>query len=191
MIRSILASVAAAAFLISAGPAHAILLSGNYTVTSNGNSATGLAVQTLNDLGSPVTPTTNSFTALNVPTPGTRVVDLFQIFALDPSPFSGNDFVPQVISVLFNITGPFAGTATITGTTRATDPDTALLHWNGPATIFFPGATPFKITLLDAEFSDLFNGTVLAQLTIPEPGTLALLGLGLLGVGIRRKRAAA
>jgi len=191
MIRSTLATIAAAAFLISAGPAHAILLNGNYTVTANSNSATGLAVQTLNDLGSPVNATTNSFTALNVPAPGTRLVDLFQIFALDPSPFSGNDFVAQVITVLFNITGPFSGTATITGNTRATDPDTALLHWNGPATIFFPDNTPLKITLLDAEFSDAFNGTVLAQLAIPEPGTLALLGLGLLGAGIRRKRVAA
>src|SRR5262245_56341727 len=100
MIRSILASVAAAASLVSAGPAQAVLLNGNYSVTANSNAAAGLAVGTLNDLGSPVNSTTNSFTALNVPVPGTHVVDLFQLFANEASPFSGNDFVPQIISVL-------------------------------------------------------------------------------------------
>ncbi len=54
------------ALVLITGPARAILYNGSYTVTSNGNPAVGLAVMTINDFGSFMNPTTNSFTGLNV-----------------------------------------------------------------------------------------------------------------------------
>lgn len=194
MIRSTLAIVAASAVLmLPAIPAHAVtVFSGNYTVSANSDDTAGLAVVTLNDLGSGANPT-SSFSSLTIPLGNTIFRDLFTIFADEPSPFSGNDFVSQMISVAFNITGTLPGSATITGTTVATDDITAELHWAGPATIIFSDHTFLTITLFDALFDDSSSSTVLArfQTGVPEPGTLALLGAGLIGVFVRRKRVVA
>jgi hypothetical protein len=181
-----------AVLAFAAAPSQAILLNGSYTVNSSSNPTTGLAVGTVNDFGSVVNSTTNSFTGLNVASGATHFQDLFDIFATESPPYSGNDFTPQAISVAFSFTGPAAAAGIITGTTVALANGDGLLHWNGPLTLIFPGQNLLQITMLDAEFSDSFNGIVTAQFrsSIPEPGTLALLGAGVLGGLARRKRAA-
>src|SRR5262245_54238936 len=115
------------ALVLMSGPAGAILYNGSYTVTANSNPAVGLAVQTLNDFGSPVTPTTNSFTALNVPATGSHFLDLFSIFALESPPYAGNDLVPQTITVMFNFTSPSIVSGIISGTTVGTVNDLGIL----------------------------------------------------------------
>ena len=72
-----------AALLLVTSTARATLYNGSYTVTANSNPAIGLAVMTINDFGSVVNATTNSFTGLNVPATGLHFTDLFELFALD------------------------------------------------------------------------------------------------------------
>jgi len=188
MLRTIFA---AAAMSLLINPAQALLYNGSYTVTANGNPAVGLAVMTINDFGSPVNPTTNSFTGLNVPTNTVHFTDLFEIFALESPPYAGNDLVPQPITVTFNFTSPSVLSGTISGTTTGILNDDALLHWSGPLTLLFPSGI-LTITLSDVDFSDSFNGVVNAAFFLPEPGTVALLGFGLFGAFfISRKRKAA
>jgi hypothetical protein len=146
---------------------------------------------TINDFGSVVNATTNSFTGLNVPEGGVHFTDLFELFALESPPYTGNDLVPQPISVTFNFTSPSVVGGVITGTTVGIVNDDALLHWNAPLSLFFPSGNHLTIALSDANFSDSFNGVVTAQFRAPEPGTLALLGIGLVGAFCRRKRAGA
>ena len=180
-------AIAALALISSA--ARATLYNGSYTVIANGNPAAGLAVMTINDFGTFVNATTNSFTGLNVPATGLHFTDLFELFALESPPYTGNDLVPRPISVTFNFTSPSVANGAITGTTVGILNDDALVHWNGPINLVIAGGN-LRITLFDTSFSDSFNGVVTAQFAqfVPEPGTLALLGIGLIGAFGRRKR---
>jgi hypothetical protein len=181
---------AIAALVLITSPARATLYNGSYTVNANGDPGVGLAVMTINDFGSFVNPTTNSFTGLNVPAGSTHFTDLFELFALESPPYTGNDLVPRPITVTFNFTSPSAASGVISGTTVGIINDDAFLHWNGPLNLFFPSGNHLAITLSDAQFGDSFNGVVTAQFA-PEPGTLALLYIGLVGAfGLRNRRAA-
>jgi hypothetical protein len=178
---------AVAAFLFITSPARALLYNGSYTVSANGNPAVGLAVMTLNDFGTPVNSTTNSFTGLNVPANTVHFTDLFELFALESPPYTGNDLVPQPITVTFNFISPSVLSGVVSGTTTGILNDDAFLHWSGPLILFFPTGA-LSIALSDVDFSDSFNGVVTAAFSVPEPGTLALLGLGLFGAFSSRKR---
>jgi PEP-CTERM motif-containing protein len=182
-----------ASLAIAAGSADALLLNGSYTVTASSNPSTGLAVGTINDFGSVVNSTTNSFTGLNVTTAGAvHFQDLFDIFATESPPYSGNDLVPQTITVGFTFTSPSAASGVISGTTVGTLSGTGLLHFNNPLTLAFSTNNRLIISLSDAEFGDSFNGVVEAQFTsVPEPATLLLLmAAGGIGLAFRGRRAA-
>jgi hypothetical protein len=187
-------AVAVTAMAFVASSAHALLFNGSYTVTSNSSSSAGLAVGTLNDFGSAVTATTNSFTGLNVTTGGAvHFTDLFEIFAVDSPPYTGNDLIPQAITVGFTFSSPSAASGTLTGTTVGTISGTGLAHFAKPIDLTFNGQSILEITLSDAQFADSFNGVVEAQFRsfVPEPGTLALLGIGLVGAFALRPRTTA
>jgi len=185
MLRTVLAI---GALVLLTGPAGATLYNGSYTVTANGNPAVGLAVMTINDFGSFVNPTTNSFTGLNVPCCTAHFTDLFQIFALESPPYTGSDLVPQSITVTFNFTSPSIVSGIVSGTTVGVINDDAFLHWAGPINLIFPTGK-LTISLSDTPFGDSFNGIVVAQF-VPEPDSLVLLFGGLIGMLACRKRKA-
>ena len=123
---------------------------------------------------------------LNVPCCTAHFTDLFQIFALESPPYTGNDLVPQSITVTFNFTSPSIVSGIISGTTVGVLNDDAFLHWNGPINLIFPTGK-LTISLSDTPFGDSFNGIVVAQF-VPEPDSLVLLFAGLIGVLACRKR---
>jgi hypothetical protein len=65
--------------------------------------------------------------------------------------------------------------------------DDGFLHWGGPIDVLFPHGR-LQISLSDTDFADFFNGIVVAQFLAPEPGSLALLFAGLVGVLACRRR---
>ena len=139
MLRTILSAAGyAAALMLHVAAAHATLFTGSYTVSSNTNPSTGLAVATINDFGSFVNPTTNSFTGLNVPTGTAHFTDLFEIFALESPPYTGNDLVPQPITVTFNFTNPSVLSEMISGTTVGILNDDAFFALDQPDRSVFP-----------------------------------------------------
>ena len=143
-------AVAVTAMAFVASSAHALLFNGSYTVTSNSSSSAGLAVGMLNDFGSAVTATTNSFTGLNVTTGGAvHFTDLFEIFAVHSPPYTGNDLIPQAITIGFTFSSPSAASGTLIGTTVGTISGSGLSHFAKPIDLTFNGQSILEITLSD------------------------------------------
>lgn len=137
---------------------------------------------------------------------------LFKIWT-EESAVNEDDQVSQPISVDFSFTLPEAIAGTVNGETVGVKDDLLGLYhageltWDGPLDLVFGalGDGLLRVTLFDAVFNkgylfglhdgEYYGDKVKAKIElisdasqVPEPGTLALLGLGLLGLALRTRR---
>ena len=78
--------------------------------------------------------------------------------------------------------------------TRFTISDGAFVQWSGAVianvdfSVFTPGTYATQSLLFGTLIDNDFLRVEVGQVAVPEPGTLALLGIGLLGMGAARRR---
>ncbi len=198
--RAILTTVAAAgAFLIAAGSSMAnpigLTYAGDIAFLDKADSGRNVAV-TMN-LANPTSP--NFSTDLTVG----MEHDLGNLFSLTTTVATGGTyrFIDDIV-VTFTFTQPPGGTGTVTatdtGSIRGNNLGAIDISWNNPTFVSFsdgsilsialqtidpPGSYRQQTDLIDVKFT-LTQGPT----AVPEPLTLAVLGTGLIGLGMVRRR---
>lgn len=151
--------------------------------------------------------------ALDLDGVSTYSTDLFRIWTEEGSVENGEDTDPSPISVDFSFLAPEVGDVTATGTTSGVFDNFIFIYWTELGELVWDAPTwnynfgnggLLQISLFDTEFNegpyDLREGytrgadvgasfTLLAApSSVPEPGTLVLLGASLFGFGLVRNR---
>ena len=182
--------------------ANAALISASYQVNLN-NSDPGLVVDSADLEANPFSFDLNEGDSVTF--------NLFKIWTPEGA-VNDDDLAPQPISVDFNFTSPWLMNGSVSGSTSG---DTevfgffqeGVLNWGSPLQLAFGalGDGLLEISLFDAEFNEgvlwglgHHGAKVEARVKliseaseVPEPSALALLGLGLLGMGMRARRRSA